>query len=196
MKKLLVLLLCLAMPISIIAQDDHSNKDEQTATPQKLSKYDKFVEQAGVFLKYQEYKIPIGIETTTRGFWDIRAKVRRIIGEEKYYLFVSVNNDITTYYAAIDYDDLLKINEAINKLLSEVEDDNKLMPEYLRNSFITDDYFCIGYYIDDDGKTKTKWFVYLDWRKKTVGVKNINDLVDVFRMGQTKIEELMLQNKK
>lgn len=196
MKKQFLVLLFLSMPICMIAQDENSNKNEQTATPQKLSKYDKYVEQAGFFLKYQEYKIPMGIETTTRGFWDIRARVRRIIGEEKYYLFVSVNNDITTYYAAIDYDDLLKINEAINKLLSEVEDDNKLMPEYLRNSFITDDDFCIGYYIDDDSRTKTKWFVYLDWRKKTVGIKNINDLVDVFRMGQTKIEELMLQNKK
>ena len=93
----------------------------------------------------------------------------------------------------IEYSDLVEINKALTKLLSEVDADCESNPDYLENRFITDDGFRIGYYIENG---KANWFVRLErYSKSTVFVKK-EILAENFPAAQKKIEELKATNGK
>ncbi len=87
----------------------------------------------------------------------------------------------------IEYSDLVEINKALKKLLSQVDADCESNPDYLENRFITDDGFRIGYYVSNG---KANWFIRLErYGKSTVFIKK-EELEKNFPFAQQKIEEL------
>lgn len=88
----------------------------------------------------------------------------------------------------IEYSDLVEINKALAKLVTEVDADCAVDPDYLENRFITDDGFQIGYYVS---KGKASWYLKLErYSNSTVFIKNAAELTTNFTAAQKKIEEL------
>ena len=89
----------------------------------------------------------------------------------------------------IEYNDLVEINRALTRLVSEVDTDIADNPDYLENKFKTVDGFEIGYYVSK-GKTDN-WYIRLErYSESTVFIKNKEVLVEAFFNAQKKIEEL------
>lgn len=98
------------------------------------------------------------------------------------------------HIAMIEYSDLVEINKALTKLVSEVEADCAANPDYLENRFITEDGFQIGYYVS---KGKASWYLKLErYSSSTVFIKNAEALTSNFPAAQKKIEELKASNGK
>lgn len=179
MKKAIFFLI-LMMPMVSIAQDDsekQQTKFEQLAS--KTGKISKFVDVNMPRLSYLE------------------TSVRTILGEQKNEYFYRIEKPETSssisIIAMIEYSDLVEINKALKKLLSEVDSDCQSNPDYLENRFITEDGFRIGYYVNDG---KANWFVKLErYGKSTVFIKK-DVLAENFPAAQKKIEELKVANGK
>ncbi|MBR6841704.1 MAG: hypothetical protein IKM77_05320 [Prevotella sp.] len=120
------------------------------------------------------------------------------MGEESNSYFYRIEERETSrsvaHIAMIEYSDLVEINKALTKLVSEVEADCAANPDYLENRFITEDGFQIGYYVS---KGKASWYLKLErYSSSTVFIKNAEALTSNFPAAQKKIEELKASNGK
>lgn len=122
----------------------------------------------------------------------LEAGIRTIIGSQNNAYFYRIEEPETSrsvsHIAMIEYSDLVEINKALDRLVSEVDSDIQSNPDYLENKFITEDGFQIGYYVS---KGKANWFMKLErYSASTVFVKNAEVVTTALKDAQSKIEEL------
>lgn len=180
MKKL-ILLLALLMPLSLYAQN---NSDEK-----KLTKFEEFSSRTGTIVKFIDVKMP-NIPLSFMG--SLESGIRTIKGLSADNYFFRIEEPETSrsisHIAMIEYSDLVEINKALTKLVSEVDADVASDPDYLENKFKTVDGFEVGYYVN---KGKASWYLKLErYTKSTVFIKSKEALVEAFTNAQTKIEQL------
>ena len=128
----------------------------------------------------------------------LETSIRTLMGEQSNSYFYRIEQGETqrsvSHIAMIEYSDLVEINKALTKLVSEVEADCAANPDYLENRFITEDGFQIGYYVS---KGKANWYLKLErYSNSTVFIKNAEALTSNFPEAQKKIEELKASNGK
>lgn len=180
MKKILFLLVML--PIMCFGQSEEDKNQ---------SKIDLFMSEIGAKVKFVDYRL----KDLSGGYIAYKAEtsVRKVIkgGEVKYFYRIEpkrdgVNNPITF----IEYQDLKIIKDAIASLKTEIEDDISTNPDYLENKFVTEDYFCIGYYIK---KKEIMWFIRLDkyGTNKHLYFTSVEPIEEGVNSAISKIEELM-----
>lgn len=185
MKKLLVIL-ALMMPVALFAQSD---------AEKKLTKFEQFTSKTGRISKFVDVKMP-NIPQSFMG--SLETSIRTLMGEQSNSYFYRIEQGETqrsvSHIAMIEYSDLVEINKALTKLVSEVEADCAANPDYLENRFITEDGFQIGYYVS---KGKASWYLKLErYSNSTVFIKNAEALTSNFPEAQKKIEELKASNGK
>jgi hypothetical protein len=173
MRKVL-LALAMMMPLVSFAQDD--SEKQQT-------KFEQLASKTGKISKFVDVKMP--------RLSYLETSIRTVLGEQENQYFYRIEKPETSTtnsrIAMIEYSDLVEINKALTKLLSEVDADCESNPDYLENRFITDDGFRIGYYVDNG---KANWFIRLErYGKSTVFIKK-EVLAENFPQAQKKIEEL------
>lgn len=173
MRKVL-LALAMMMPLVSFAQDD--SEKQQT-------KFEQLASKTGKISKFVDVKMP--------RLSYLETSIRTVLGEQENQYFYRIEKPETSTtnsrIAMIEYSDLVEINKALTKLLSEVDADCESNPDYLENRFITDDGFRIGYYVDNG---KANWFIRLErYGKSTVFIKK-EVLAECFPQAQKKIEEL------
>ena len=186
MKKLLILLGVILLPLSSVAQ---------TEAGKQLTKFEVFTSKTGRILKFVDTNMP-RIPESFMG--SLETSIRTIMGGEKNMYFYRIEEEETSrsiaHIAMIEYSDLVEINKALSKLIKDVESDCQANPDYLENKFITEDGFQIGYYVS---KGKPSWYLRLErYSKSTVFIKDAEVLVSHFSAAQKKIEELKTQNGK
>lgn len=185
MKKLLIAL-ALMMPMTSFAQND---------SEKKLTKFEQFTSKTGRISKFYDVNMP-NISLSYMG--SLETGVRTLMGEQHNSYFYRIEQGETqrsvSHIAMIEYSDLVEINKALTKLVSEVEADCAANPDYLENKFITEDGFQVGYYVS---KGKASWYLKLErYSSSTVFIKNAEDLTSNFTAAQKKIEELKASNGK
>lgn len=179
MKKMLVLLMLL-LPMATMAQDDLTKK---------LTKFEQFSSKTGRISKFVDVKMP-NISESFMG--SLSASIRTLMGGQQNAYFYRIEEAETrssvSHIAMIEYSDLVEINKALAKLVTEVDADCAVDPDYLENRFITDDGFQIGYYVS---KGKASWYLKLErYSNSTVFIKNAAELTTNFTAAPKKIEEL------
>ncbi len=179
MKKLLLLFVFM-MPMALLAQNE---------SEKKLTKFEQFTSKTGKISKFVDLKMP-KIPQSFMG--SLETSVRTLMGEQSNLYFYRIEEEETSrsiaHIAMIEYSDLVEINKALTKLVSEVDADCSANPDYLENRFITEDGFQIGYYVS---KGKANWYLKLErYTKSTVFIKNAESLTSNFTAAQAKIEEL------
>ena len=183
---LFALLICL--PVGICAQDEEETKKILT------TKYEEFISQSGTFVKFIDNNMPTNVGIYNDGVY---GKVRTFWGQPKnHYYFILTKKELGgSFDAMIEYNDLIELNKAFARLLSEVDDDVQLKTEYnyLENKFVTKDWFTIGYYIE---KKKAKWYIKLSPKIVSFRIYNQNDLCKLFIDAQEKIEKIMAREGK
>ena len=123
----------------------------------------------------------------------LESGIRTIKGSSSDNYFFRIEEPETSrsiaHIAMIEYSDLVEINKALTKLVSEVDTDIASNPDYLENKFKTVDGFEVGYYVS---KGKASWYLKLErYTKSTVFIKSKEALVEAFtNNAQTKIEQL------
>jgi len=186
MKKKILFLLLLALPICMFGQVDNKAK--------QMTKFEEFSSATGKIVKFQDYSLP----NISGGFMNsLVTGIRTIMGGSSNAYFFRIEDPQTSrsasHIAMIEYSDLVEINRALDKLCASVDADVAANPDYLENKFRTVDGFEVGYYIS---KGKASWFMKLErYTSSTVFVKNQETLVEAFKNAQAKIEELKSQNK-
>lgn len=171
------------MPMALFAQSD---------SEKKLTKFEQFTSKTGRISKFVDVEMP-NIPESFMG--SLYTSIRTLMGEESNSYFYRIEEGGTSRgVAMIEYSDLVEINKALTKLLSEVEADCSANPDYLENKFITEDGFQIGYYVS---KGKASWYLKLErCSNSTVFIKNAEALTTNFPAAQKKIEELKTSNGK
>ena len=171
------------------------NINAQKVGEKKITtKYEEFVSQSGTFIKFTDDFLPQvdpyysdGISGTVRTFW----------GQSRnhYYLVLSKSDLLGEHQAKIEYSDLVELNRAFDRLLSEVDDDVKLRTEYdyLENKYVTTDNFKLGYFIE---RKKAKWFVKFDPNTESFRISYQKDLYKLLKMAQDRIEKIMAREGK
>ena len=172
MRKIIIILLF--TPLVTFAQNE-------TNKPQ--TKFEQLASKTGSILKFADVKMP--------RLSYLETSIRIIMGEQINEYFYRIEKPETSRslekIAMIEYSDLVEINKALKKLLSEVENDCASNPDFLENKFITEDGFRIGYYVDNG---KDNWFIKLEpFGESTVFIKK-EVLAEQFPAAQRKIEEL------
>lgn len=180
MKKLLIML-AMMLPLASFSQSESSEN--------KLTKFEQFTSKTGRISKFVDVKMP-NLPLIFSG--SVQASVRTVMGDGENHYFYRIEEGETNrsiaHIAMIEYSDLVEINKALNKLVSEVEADCAANPDYLENRFITEDGFQIGYYVSN---SKANWYLKLErYKSSTVFVKNVEALITNFPAAQQKIEEL------
>lgn len=180
MKKLLLALILL-IPLACYSQNNEESK--------KLTKFEEFSSKTGSITKFIDVTMP-GIPKSFMG--SLEAGIRTIIGSQSNAYFYRIEEPETqrsvSHIAMIEYSDLAEINKALDRLVSEVDSDIQINPDYLENKFVTEDGFQIGYYVS---KGKVTWYMSLErYSSSTVFVKNAESVISAFKNAQTKIEEL------
>lgn len=183
MKKYLVLLVTLMLSMTSYAQQEG----------EKQTKFESFASKTGVIRKFVDYNTPNLASMYNR----FETSVRIVIGENenKYYYRIEKpeTSSSSSRIAMIEYSDLVEINKALEKILSEVDSDIAANPDYLENRFITEDDVRVGYYIS---KGKATWFLRLtDYNNSTAYFKEHTVLVQNLKDAQAKIEELKAAGK-
>lgn len=167
----------------------------QNETAKKLTKFEQLTSKTGRISKFVDVKTP-SIPESFMG--SLETSVRTLMGEQTNSYFYRIEEPETSrsisHIAMIEYSDLVEINKALTKLVSEVGTDCAANPDYLENRFITNDGFQIGYYVS---KGKASWYLKLErYSKSTVFIKNADALTTNFSDAQKKIEELKAVYKK
>lgn len=180
MKKVLIVLM-LVIPFLCYSQSNEESK--------KLTKFEEFSSKTGSITKFVDTTMP-NIPQSFMG--SLEAGVRTIIGSQNNAYFYRIEeaetSRSTSHIAMIEYSDLVEINKALNKLLSEVDSDIQSNPDYLENKFVTEDGFQVGYYVS---KGKASWYMKLErYSSSTVFVKNAEVVTSALKDAQSKIEEL------
>lgn len=178
MKKILILLVIM-LPIIGNAQD----KGEK-----QLTKFEEFASRTGSILKFVDVTMP----KIPLIYGSVETGIRTVLSSQENAYFYRIEKEETSrniaHIAMIEYSDLVEVNKAIDKLLSEVDSDTQSNPDYLENKFITEDGFQVGYYVS---KGKASWYIKLEkYGSSTIFIKDPNDLITAFKNAQTKIEEL------
>ena len=179
MRKILFILLF--TPLVTFAQNE-------TNKPQ--TKFEQLASKTGRILKFVDVKMPPRLSY-------LECNIRIIMDEQLNRYFFRIEKPETPSslekIAMIEYSDLVEINKALKKLLSEVENDCASNPDYLENKFITEDGFRIGYYVDNG---KANWFIKIEpYGESTVFIKK-EVLAEQFPAAQRKIEELKASYRK
>lgn len=181
-------MLMLSLSMSIYAQKGQVSEKRIT------TKYEEFISQSGTFVKFTDILLPQNNTYYTDG---ISGAVRTFWGQSNnnYYVILTNNNHTGNNRAMIEYSDLLELNKAFSRLLSEVNDDVELRTEYdyLENKYVTNDKFVLGYYIE---KKKAKWIVKFDPYTEVFRIYYQEDLCKLLKMAQEKIEEIMAREGK
>lgn len=182
MKKYLILFL---LSMTCIVSFAQSSND----AAKKMTKFEVFSSKTGRITKFVDVNMP-GISRSFYG--SLETGIRTIMGIEHNAYFYRIEEPETdrsvAHIAMIEYTDLVEINKALSKLVSEVDGDCSANPDYLENKFVTDDGFQIGYYVS---KGKATWYLKLErYSNSTVFVKNAEELTTNFTAAQKKIEEL------
>lgn len=177
----------LLIPLSLFAQ---SNMDEK-----KLTKFEEFSSRTGTIIKFVDVTLP---NIPKRFMGNLESGIRTIKGGSSNSYFYRIEEAETSlniaHIAMIEYSDLVEINRALTRLISEVDTDIAKNPDYLENKFKTVDGFEIGYYVSK-GQTDN-WYIKLErYSKSTVFIKNKDVLVEAFSNAQKKIEELKAAEK-
>lgn len=173
----------LLIPLSLFAQ---SNMDEK-----KLTKFEEFSSRTGTIIKFVDVTLP---NIPKRFTGNLESGIRTIKGVSSnssyFYRIEEPQTSLNiSHIAMIEYNDLVEINRALTRLVSEVDTDIADNPDYLENKFKTVDGFEIGYYVSK-GKTDN-WYIRLErYSESTVFIKNKEVLVEAFFNAQKKIEEL------
>ena len=167
-------------PLVSLAQDD---------TEKQQTKFEQLASKTGKISKFIDIKMP--------RLSYLETSIRTVLGEQgnEYFYRIEKPETSTTNekIAMIEYSDLVEINKALTELLSQVDADCELDPDYLENRFITDDGFRIGYYVDNGN---ANWFIRLErYGKSTVFIKK-EVLAENFPAAQKKIEELKTRYRK
>jgi len=182
------LFLFLLIPINIYAQD------EQIGSRKITTKYEEFVSQSGTFVKFIDNNMPTNVDLYNDGIY---GKVRTFWGQAKnhYYLILTKKELGGSYDAMIEFSDLIELNKAFARLLSEVDDDVKLRTEYnyLENKYVTNDRFKLGYYIE---KRKAKWFVKFAPNIPSFRITYQKEFCKLLKDAQEKIEQIMAREGK
>lgn len=169
-------------------------QEEQVGGKKITTKYEEFISQSGTFVKFIDNNIPYKETVYLDGIY---GKVRTFFGQTKnhYYLILAKRELGGSYEAMIEYSDLIELNKAFDRLLSEVDEDVKLKTEYnyLENKYITKDIFKIGYYIE---KKKAKWFVKFSQDIPSFRITYPKDFYQYMKDGQVKIEGIMAREGK
>lgn len=169
-------------------------QEEQVGGKKITTKYEEFISQSGTFVKFIDNNIPHKETVYLDGIY---GKVRTFFGQTKnhYYLILAKRELGGSYEAMIEYSDLIELNKAFDRLLSEVDEDVKLKTEYnyLENKYITKDIFKIGYYIE---KKKAKWFVKFSQDIPSFRITYPKDFCRYMKDGQVKIEGIMAREGK
>lgn len=187
MKKIVfTLIMALTIPIVSYAQNDAAKK---------LTKFELITSKTGRISKFVDVNMP-NISQSFMG--SLFTSVRTVMGEQSNSYFYRIEeaetNRSIAHIAMIEYSDLVEINKALSKLVTEVTTDCSANPDYLENRFITNDGFEIGYYVS---KGKASWYMKLErYSNSTVFVKNAEALTTNFQDAQKKIEELKTAYKK
>lgn len=179
MKKI-IFIIALLMPMASFAQSD---------SEKKLTKFEQFTSKTGRISKFVDVKMP-NIPKSFMG--SLETSIRTIMGEKENIYFYRIEEEETqrtnAHIAMIEYSDLVEINKALTKLISEVDADCSAKPDYLENRFITEDGFQIGYYVS---KGKANWYLKLErYKSSTVFIKDASSLANNFLSAQEKIKEL------
>ena len=188
MKRIAFLLFIILTTLSMMAQGSG-----------KQSSYKRFISRSGVIIKYEDmnYKnyMNYGTASTFKCF------IRMFYGEEKnsYYYIIGLTELTKLNYftydevAAIEYHDLIEINQAISKLLQEEPHDLMKKPKHICNCFISYDDFQIGYNIK---KSDSEWFLVLCKDGKEYPINNAHLFAQHLRDAQKEIAEIMAKNGK
>ena len=172
--------------VVIIPMFCYSQNKEEAKT---LTKFEEFTSKTGSIMKFVDVKLP-NIPLFFMG--SISTGVRTILNTQENAYFYRIEQGETSksvaHIAMIEYSDLVEVNKALEKLISEVDSDTQSNPDYLENKFITEDGFQIGYYVS---RGKASWYIKLErYSSSTVFIKNGEVLVSAFKDAQSKIEEL------
>lgn len=187
MKRIIfVLMMALMMPVVSNAQNDAAKK---------LTKFEQITSKTGRISKFVDVNMP-SIPQSFMG--SLSTSIRTVMGEQSnsyfYRIEESETSRSTSHIAMIEYSDLVEINKALAKLVAEVDADCSANPDYLENSFVTNDGCQIGYYVS---KGKASWYMNLErYSNSTVFIKNAESLTTNFQAAQKKIEELKAVYKK
>ena len=183
MKKLLVVMAML-LPLATFAQNTEDVK--------KLTKFEEFSSKTGSIVKFVDVKMP----RISLSWGSLDARIRTIKSGNNAYFYrleKPETSSSTAKIAMIEYSDLVEINKALAKLVSEVDADVASNPDYLENKFRTVDGFEVGYYVS---KGEANWYLKLErYSSSTVFVKNQTLVIDAFKNAQAKIEELKAAGK-
>jgi len=161
--------------------------------------YNNFVSQKGETIKFYEYYLP---------FFDIKysgvnASVRKYTTDRDiaYFYLLSYRD----YIAAITYEDLLELINAIEPLKNESEKDMSSDIQYTQNKYITNEGLQLGYYYSSGMKGKqiifgastpnVKWFLTFDTflSNNTAVIGSIDSLKKSLIFGKNKIDSLVNQ---
>ncbi len=192
MKKLLFLLLIL-VPWSVMAQDN----DEERDSVRSNTKYGVMFLKKGVFIKFEDFKVQKYPYTVDSNIPKIKASIRNFYGTNKNIYFIKLR--IGNTWVFIEYSDLVEINKAIEKLKYEVDYDCLKMPEYIKNAYISDDDFVVGYWVEKKlGKYTPTWYFDFDNSNRYLPIIrniDINKVSKMFQEKQAEIEEMMAMDK-
>ena len=164
----------------------------QTELNRKPTKYEEFISKAGIIYKYVDKSMK---SYSIYANNPLKCKLRTFYGENKndYFYIIENKNLLKGHnYAAIEYSDLVEINNAIAKLRNEVKADIELRPEYLSNYFISVDLFKIGYFIE---KSKVTWTLSTD-TGSDITILNSEEFANHFAEAQKEIETIIQENGK
>lgn len=178
MKKMILMLMALMITLTAFPQSGEGKQ---------LTKFEEFSSKTGSIIKFFDYSLP----KLSLNWGGLETGIRVMKANPNFYFYrieEAETSRSVAHIAMIEYSDLVEINKALVKLISEVESDIATNPDYLENKFRTTDGFEVGYYIS---KGSAHWFLKLErYTSSTVFIKNQEVLVEAFTNAQKKIEEL------
>lgn len=182
MKKFLLLLVML-IPVAVCAQENNEKKQ---------TKYEEITFKSGEILKYEDINFT---KIITRSGSSIQTYIRIVHGSPNYYFYVLSKSDNGSLWsnpnyngiALIEYNDLVEVNKALDKIYSETKTDLETSSDFLMNKFVTDDGFVVGHYVR---KKQGCSFVRLERYSDPIDIASYSKLISTFKEAQAKIEEL------
>jgi len=179
MKKFLVVLMAMLLPLVSFAQQEDAKK--------QMTKFEEFTSKTGSIIKFTD----VSLSRMSLVYGSLETGIRILKGSPNAYFYRLEQEETSSrlgHIAMIEYSDLVEINKALVKLSSEVESDIAANPDYLENKFRTVDGFEVGYFIS---KGKVNWYLKLErYSNSTVFVKSQDIVIEGFKNAQAKIEEL------
>ncbi len=183
MKKIILFLIAISLSMALFAQQESQRKP---------TKYEEFLSKTGVIVKFVDINLP---KISTNLSSSIQTCIRIVQGSPNQYFYVLSKSDngllwdnfYSNGVAMIEYNDLVQVNKALDRIYSESETDLEMSPDYLKNVFITDDGFVVGHYVR---KKQACSFMQLERHSDPIYIASYSKLVSAFKEAQAKIEEL------